>query len=185
MAASNETPGLISDYVRSKGIRYGVVRAQGVGRAYGGKGIPHAWLIGRDGRVAWRGHPQQLTADVVEAALAGGSSSTAAFPPPQAASSIPWGLIIVVLLVLFAGAMGWFWWSTRDRTPSYAAIMWQPPPQQPQAPQAPQPSEYRPPTRQMGVGGGNAYSAGTGERTDNTEYRKRDNDAPYLGGPQA
>jgi hypothetical protein len=181
VAVSNEKPHLIDRYIRGTGIRYGVVRAQGVGHAYGVRGTPHAWLIGRDGRVGWRGHPAQLTPDIVESALAGGVTTAAGFPPPRVPWSIPWGSIVMVLAVQFTAAMAWFWWVTRDRTVRDAAPVLPPPPP---PPEAPAPSEYRPRIRQLGVGGANPFAAGAKERTHTSEYREEDKEARYLGGPQ-
>ncbi|HEX5791153.1 MAG TPA: TlpA disulfide reductase family protein [Luteolibacter sp.] len=39
--------------------------------ASGARGIPHAFLVDQKGRIAWAGHPAQLTAEIIEAALAG------------------------------------------------------------------------------------------------------------------
>jgi thiol-disulfide isomerase/thioredoxin len=40
-------------------------------RASGQRGIPHAFLIDKKGRIAWSGHPSTLTDEIIEACLTG------------------------------------------------------------------------------------------------------------------
>jgi len=36
------------------------------GKAYGVKGIPHAFLIDSDGAIAWKGHPMALQDEAID-----------------------------------------------------------------------------------------------------------------------
>lgn len=136
LALSDETPSKISGYIKQHGIRYGVGRAQGVLRAFGETGYPSAWLIGPDGKVIWSGHPMELEAEQVEAHLSrvgvGGVAISSA--PVQVETSNAWIWILVALGVFFLGAMGWFWFRTRDTSgrarPTFVQA-YQPPPMGP------------------------------------------------------
>jgi thioredoxin-like negative regulator of GroEL len=50
---------------------YGIDPAQRLARFFGVRGIPHAVLVDPGGTVRWRGHPGQLSASTIEAALEG------------------------------------------------------------------------------------------------------------------
>lgn len=247
VAVSDEDAGLIGDYVRDKGVTYGVARAKGVLRSYGGRGYPSSWLVDPQGNIVWEGHPMRLSGDVIEPLLASVGSAVPATPGTTTGASSSggnwWVWLIVFSGVFFAGALGWFWWSSRDRTPSIQAVLYgQQPPQQgppqgppPQGPppQGPPPQGAPPPQggqygapppqpphgapqqqppgapqhggyltdgaqqtgysaglannqlqgRAPGVGAGNAYG-GQESLVSNTEFRKKQDDAPYLGGDQ-
>jgi hypothetical protein len=161
ISVSSEGPGEISTYVERLGIRYPVVQAMGVGRRYGNTAVPHAWLIDASGMVKWEGHTQALTDETL-------SSVVGAAPmAPGAAQSAPvesdgdnwWIWLIVGPGILFAGAMGWFLWSTRDRTAKcqtqyYPAQQYAPqgqaPPGQPPAYPQQQPQAYGQPPQAYG-----------------------------------
>jgi thiol-disulfide isomerase/thioredoxin len=52
-------------------IEYTVAVGSSMGRTYGVTGIPHAFLVGRDGKLVWHGHPASPECDKkVAAALA-------------------------------------------------------------------------------------------------------------------
>jgi thiol-disulfide isomerase/thioredoxin len=40
-----------------------------LGKTFGVSGIPHAFVVGKDGKIAWQGHPMRLTDEEIEKAL--------------------------------------------------------------------------------------------------------------------
>jgi len=69
LAISNEASSKVQSFIAEQGITYTVgVSTEGLA-AYGGGGIPHAYLIGADGVVAWHGHPASLPEEEVEKLL--------------------------------------------------------------------------------------------------------------------
>ncbi len=40
-----------------------------LGKTFGVSGIPHAFVVGKDGKIAWNGHPMELTDAEIEKAL--------------------------------------------------------------------------------------------------------------------
>lgn len=52
-----------------KQMEYPVAAGSNDGRAYGVRGIPHAFLVTSDGKVAWAGHPMAGLDEAIEKAL--------------------------------------------------------------------------------------------------------------------
>jgi len=40
-----------------------------LGEKFGITGIPHAFVVGKDGKIVWEGHPMQLEASKIEEVL--------------------------------------------------------------------------------------------------------------------
>jgi tetratricopeptide (TPR) repeat protein len=54
----------VEPYLKANGVEYLI--ACGVKTGYTPRGIPHAWLIGPDGNVVWKGHPSGLAHGTIE-----------------------------------------------------------------------------------------------------------------------
>ncbi len=63
IALTNNDRGTLEKFVAEKGITYPI--AIGGGGAYGVSGIPHAYLIGADGKVVWEGNPSGANLDAM------------------------------------------------------------------------------------------------------------------------
>jgi outer membrane protein assembly factor BamD (BamD/ComL family) len=59
----------VKSFIESEGITYTVGLSTVALRAYGGGGIPHAYLVGPDGIVVWHGHPADLGTGEIEKVL--------------------------------------------------------------------------------------------------------------------
>lgn len=60
----------VEEFMKKTPMHYTVGVGSATGRAYGVSGIPHAFVIGRDGTLAWSGHPADKAFDrAVEEAL--------------------------------------------------------------------------------------------------------------------
>jgi hypothetical protein len=134
-------------------MEYPIARAQGVTRLYGSRTIPFACLVNAAGTVIWKGHPAKLNSGVVQNAL-----NAPAVPPSGGSAGTNenwWVWLIVVAGLLFAGALGWFFWSSRDKTASRVQMDWQAQPQAPPQPQpgAPPPGSYGAPPPPQPQGG--------------------------------
>ncbi|MCK6459604.1 MAG: hypothetical protein L6Q95_06875 [Planctomycetes bacterium] len=69
LAISNEASSKVQSFIADEGITYTVGVSTDALAAYGGGGIPHAYLIGADGVVAWHGHPASLPQEELERLL--------------------------------------------------------------------------------------------------------------------
>jgi hypothetical protein len=157
VAVSNENAATVEPWLQRNGVRYGNALSQSAGRSDGVRGIPHAFLISPDGVIQWRGHPQALGEQDIEAVLSGAPMAAAAPGGSQVAGlsrSQLMILIFIVLLVFFVGAVGWYWHSSREQIPPHLKPGYIPPPQygppsneQPYSPQqgGPPPDDNRPP----------------------------------------
>ena len=67
VGVSNEPAELLEPFIGKHGIAY--VIAVGGGNEYRYEGIPHAWLVSSSGKVAWDGHPANLSHDLLDAEL--------------------------------------------------------------------------------------------------------------------
>lgn len=66
VAVSNEDAGKIqSGLVDAKKVTYGVVKAD-IGAVYESRGIPHSWVLDAEGKCIYKGHPNGVTAELVE-----------------------------------------------------------------------------------------------------------------------
>jgi thiol-disulfide isomerase/thioredoxin len=71
LGLSAEEPGVVSDFVDQKGITARVAYGSKTGGKYGVEGIPHTFVVGPDGKLAWHGHPSGLSKGILEKALKG------------------------------------------------------------------------------------------------------------------
>lgn len=71
VGVTNEEAGLVRKKVEDAEMEFGVVLVQGSGVdvAYGAGRVPHSVLIGRDGKVAWSGHPSNLAEERIQKLL--------------------------------------------------------------------------------------------------------------------
>jgi thiol-disulfide isomerase/thioredoxin len=67
-------------FIKQMKITYPITIGNDIGKAYGVNGIPHVFVIGHDGVIAWHGHPANLTDAIIEAALAKVPAKAAAKP---------------------------------------------------------------------------------------------------------
>jgi thiol-disulfide isomerase/thioredoxin len=89
---SNETADIVKPFVEEMGEKMDYVVAVDSGRqawndymdAFGVRGIPHAFIIGKDGRLIWRGHPMAGMDAVLQDVVAG-DFDPVAFAARQAA----------------------------------------------------------------------------------------------------
>lgn len=69
IGVTDEPASKIEPFITQKSIQY-VIALGGAG-GYQTAGIPHAWLISPDGKIAWEGHPAELKSDQIEEHLKG------------------------------------------------------------------------------------------------------------------
>lgn len=105
VAVSNETGDEIAAFIRQERVTYPVARAARAFADYGVRGIPHAFIVGRDGKVLWRGHPGSISDGMVEAWLGGGPMPPGAAPSASGGSS-SWVLVFAIVVVIGAGLIG-------------------------------------------------------------------------------
>ena len=67
---SDETKEKVEKFQKDVPMEYHVaVGGAAIEKTFGINGIPHAFVVGKDGKIAWEGHPMKLTEDVIEKAL--------------------------------------------------------------------------------------------------------------------
>lgn len=71
VAVSDETEGTIAGFIARQGMRYGVAQSSLAAARYGISGIPHAFLVDAEGKIAWDGHPADLDSSTLDQVLAG------------------------------------------------------------------------------------------------------------------
>jgi len=72
LAMSNEAADKVEPFIEQNGMVYRVGLDAGAAmKAYGVTGIPHAFLIDKDGKVLWADHPSNLKESDIEKALEG------------------------------------------------------------------------------------------------------------------
>lgn len=148
---SDESATLISNWVKRNNVTVPVAQVVGrsVIKSFGGMGYPSSYLVNASGVITWEGHPMEADDALIECKLSGGAVPGAPGTPGSEQSNW-WVWMLVVFALAFVGALGWFWWSTRDRIPAYLkppGAGYQPPPGYAPAPQyAPQgpPGAYPP-----------------------------------------
>ena len=71
ISVTAEAPEIVKPFAAKNDMTYtiGLDDGKQTMRAYGIKSIPMAYLIGRDGKVIWQGHPAQLKEGQIEEAL--------------------------------------------------------------------------------------------------------------------
>jgi len=68
IGVSDEDPAAVKDFQKGTPMNYPNGISKDLVQKYGVNGIPHAFLIGKDGKLIWRGHPMQLTDAILEGA---------------------------------------------------------------------------------------------------------------------
>jgi len=73
IGVTGESPSKTEPWVKAKGAKYAYAYDKGkkLSRALGVTGIPHAFLVDPGGTIVWRGHPGNLTPDIIEKHLDG------------------------------------------------------------------------------------------------------------------
>lgn len=151
ISVSDERASTIEPFIRRNNMDYPVARAEGVLRMYGRSTIPSAWLINAAGAVIWEGHPAEIDSRLMRSALNADATAPTSGAAGQGGESNWWLWLIVVAGLVFAAAVGWFLYSTRDKMPKTLQTSWYQPPPQPQA-QGPPPGQYgAPPQPQYGA----------------------------------
>ncbi len=67
---TDEPKGTVEPFAKSMKMNYTVGYGSTSGQAYGVSGIPHAFVIGPDGKIEWEGHPMDPEMPKVVARLA-------------------------------------------------------------------------------------------------------------------
>lgn len=73
LGVTNEGKKDTESWIKSKGVKYAYAYDKGgkLQSKLGVNGIPHAFLIDANGKIAWEGHPGTLTEKIIESALVG------------------------------------------------------------------------------------------------------------------
>ncbi|MBS2034992.1 TlpA family protein disulfide reductase [bacterium] len=69
VSLTDEGADVAEPFVKQNGMDYAIGAGSSTGQDYGVTGIPHAVVVGKDGKVAWEGHPMNGLDQAVEAAL--------------------------------------------------------------------------------------------------------------------
>ncbi len=142
VAVSNEQADAIEKKgVRALGMNFGVARSSGASRLYGVSGIPDSFIIGKDGKILWRGHPGYIN-DEMLAAWLGGQPLPEGAPASSAGSGASSMFMKLGIFILLSGVAIFFVLRMLKpraaNAPAYPAQAWQQPPGGPPAAQAPQ-----------------------------------------------
>jgi thiol-disulfide isomerase/thioredoxin len=67
---SDESKDVVEKFQQKTPMEYHVaVGGAEIGKKFGIEGIPHAFIVGKDGKIIWEGHPMKLTDKEIEKAL--------------------------------------------------------------------------------------------------------------------
>ena len=69
IGVSDEESATVKDFQKGTPMNYPNGISKDLVQQYGVNGIPHAFLIGKDGKLIWSGHPMQLTDAIIDGAL--------------------------------------------------------------------------------------------------------------------
>ena len=69
IGVSNEESGTVKEFQKSTPLKYPNGLSKDLINQYGVQGIPHAFLIGKDGKLIWSGHPMGLKDADIDKAL--------------------------------------------------------------------------------------------------------------------
>lgn len=69
VSLTDEGAEVAGPFVKQNGMDYAIGTGSTTGEDYGVTGIPHAVVVGKDGKVVWEGHPMSGLDQAVEAAL--------------------------------------------------------------------------------------------------------------------
>jgi len=138
VAVSREKGDVIAQFIREEGVVYPVARSSRASGLYGVSGIPDAFIIGKDGRILWRGHPGYIDDVMLSAWLDGQPLPPGAAPSrgEAAAFSMFWKLGVAILLCGLAVFLVLRKLGARPAAPAYPMYPMHagPPVQQPQQP---------------------------------------------------
>ena len=70
VGVANEYPPRMKEFIEQRAVAFPVALDAKAFRDYGVRSVPDAVLVGPDGRVVFRGHPDQLTDAMIEKCLA-------------------------------------------------------------------------------------------------------------------
>ncbi|MEE9312355.1 MAG: TlpA disulfide reductase family protein, partial [Planctomycetota bacterium] len=129
ITVTSDDPSIVPEFIQQHRVNYGVVAHKSMGQLWGVIGIPASFLVNREGKVVWKGHPSSLYDRMLyqHMGLPATSSdvlSTTTVTEVDSDGSEKWLLGMVGAAVFFAGAMFFFWWKTRTPKwkPDYAAF---------------------------------------------------------------
>ena len=67
---SDEPKATVEKFRKTVPMEYNVaVGGAAIEKTFGINGIPHAFVVGKDGKIVWEGHPMQLEGSVIEKVL--------------------------------------------------------------------------------------------------------------------
>jgi thiol-disulfide isomerase/thioredoxin len=71
VGVSDEEPALVKEFMKKLPMNYAVaIDASGsLGTAFGIRGIPHALVVDKTGKIVWEGHPMELEDSTIEKVL--------------------------------------------------------------------------------------------------------------------
>lgn len=69
VGVTNEPASEVEPYLQKNVVKFPIAIANAAG--YDVRGIPHSFLVDKDGKILWRGHPASLDAAVLDQALVG------------------------------------------------------------------------------------------------------------------
>lgn len=95
LALSNEATDTVSTFLDQRGFTVATAAGCNAGTAYGVNGIPHTFLIDTEGKIAWHGHPSELSEKKLKEVTKGAKKRSSNFlsvpldKEPEAASPRP------------------------------------------------------------------------------------------------
>ncbi len=67
---SNEKKEVVEEFRKKVSMEYNVaIDANSLGEKFGIEGIPQAFIVGKDGKIVWQGHPMELTDEEIDKVL--------------------------------------------------------------------------------------------------------------------
>lgn len=145
VAVSREKGDVIAQFIREESVVYPVARSSRASGLYGVSGIPDAFIISKEGRILWRGHPGYIDDAMLNAWLGGQPLPPGAAPSRGETSAISmfWKLGVAILLCGLAVFLVLRKLGARPAAPAYPMYPMHagPPVQQPQQPQQPPPAQ--------------------------------------------
>ena len=69
IGVSNEEANTVKDFQKTTPLKYANGISKELINKYGVEGIPHAFLIGKDGKLVWSGHPMSLKDSDIDGVL--------------------------------------------------------------------------------------------------------------------
>jgi len=68
IGVSDEDKKTVEEFRKTVPMEYNVAldKTGKLGEKFGITGIPHAFVVGKDGKIAWQGHPMELSEEVIQ-----------------------------------------------------------------------------------------------------------------------